>query len=476
MKHTPLIAAFLLLCASIHPMDLVEMLDAAVENDTRLKVLATTLDNTLLGIERARLAPGRNLEISTGDIRAAYSFKPRDDDPNWLVSFKPSAALVLGRERETEISAEFPTAIGIDTQEFTVLPQVAIRQPLDKLWDGEKFTNAQQAQNRYAAEKARIDILKRVKEIEQDLLQQLSKIAALEQLVSEAERELIAARKARQEALTLETYTPGSAQERRLEFAVSQLERQAELQGKKFDLAWKELERLVGEPVGELPVELPEAALEVPIPQSAAKNPDVYLASLAVKVEEAKLEEEREPSKPKFFIGSALGTTLDEDTDETTMTLIGTLDGEFEDFAFTTGIGGILETRSLFVTVGFSWSFPDKKIEGMNVQERENLLDIGRWNLSSVREVFLQTRELLAFEVTDLDYRADNLEEELALAELELEEGMQSRELGLITKQELDDLRWAVEKLKHSVYILRLDNLLTASRVDALVALEMETE
>ncbi|MBN2554253.1 MAG: hypothetical protein JXB06_15855 [Spirochaetales bacterium] len=476
MKLRILIAVGLVLSVSTSAMDLGQMLDRALENDMRLEVLTEVLENTLLGIERAGLAPGRNFEFSTGDIRAAYSFEPRDDDPNWLITLNPSAALLLGREKETEISAELPTAIGVDTGELTVLPQVAIRQPLDKLVGAGKLTDAQQAQNRYAAEKARVDVLKWVKEVEQDLLEQLRTTMGMEQQIAEVERELAAAREARQEALTLETYAAGSARERRLAVAVSRLERQEQLQRKKLDLAQKELERIVGEPVGELPTELPMAGLELPALQSVAQNPDVYLASLAVKVEEARLEEEKEPSKPKFFIGSALGTTLDEDTEETSTTLAGTVDGEFEDFAFTTGVGGILETRSLFVSVGFSWSFRDKKIEGINLKERENLVDIGRLNLAAARELYFRTRELLALELADLEFRADSLEEQRTLAALELEEGMRSRELGLVTEQELDDLRWELEKLDYVTRALQLDKLIAASRIDALAALEPERE
>jgi hypothetical protein len=152
------------------------------------------------------------------------------------------------------------------------------------------------------------------------------------------------------------------------------------------------------------------------------------------------------------------------------------VDGEFEDFTFTTGVGGILETRSLFVTVGFSWSFPDKKIEGMNVQEQENLLDISRLNLAGAREIFLRSGELLQLEAEELLYRGKYLDEQRVIAELEYEEGLQSSTLGLITEQELEALRWQLEKLDYTARILMLDQLLIASRLDALVALENETE
>ena len=475
-KHVSLIAVFLL-CSSAFAVDLQEMLEAALANDTRLKVLNTQLDNTLLAIKRARLAPGRNLELSTGDIQAAYSFDPGVDDPNLLLSFKPSAAMLLGRERETEFSAEFPTAVGVDTKEFLVLPEVAIRQPLDKLFNGKKFTEAQELENRYAAEKARVDILKRVKTVEQELLQQLAELTSLEQQSAELKRKLAAATDAREQAVKLQTYAPGSAQEQELGFAVRQARRQAEFQQKRIELAWKQLERIVGESLQGLPEGYPELNLQIPDPAAIMQNPDVLLASLAVDVEQARLEEEKEPAKPKFYIGSALGRELDEDTEETTTRLAGTVDGEFDDFKFSAGVGGILETQSLFVSLGFSWSFPDKKIEGLNVKERENLVDISRLNLTGARQIFLKTVELLALEAAELSYRKTNLEEQMALAELLLEEGLGSHRAGLITDQELEDLRWEADKLNYSARILQLNRLLLASRIDALTALEaLETE
>jgi hypothetical protein len=152
------------------------------------------------------------------------------------------------------------------------------------------------------------------------------------------------------------------------------------------------------------------------------------------------------------------------------------VDGEFEDFKFSTGIGGILETKSLFVSVGFSWSFPDKKIEGLNIKERENLLDISRWNLTGAQRIFHQTKEMLALEVEELSLRKTSLEEESILADLELEEGLESHQAGLITDEELEDLKWQVNKLNYSKRILQLDRLLAASRIDALTALETETQ
>ena len=156
--------------------------------------------------------------------------------------------------------------------------------------------------------------------------------------------------------------------------------------------------------------------------------------------------------------------------------MAGTVDGEFDDFRFSAGIGGILETQTLFVSVGFSWSFPDKKIEGLNVEERENLLDISRLNLTGARQIFLKTVQLLALEAEELSYRKTNLEEEMALAELQLEEGLGSHRAGLITDQELEDLKWEVDKLSYAARIFQLDWLLLASRIDALTALETETQ
>jgi hypothetical protein len=72
----------------------------------------------------------------------------------------------------------------------------------------------------------------------------------------------------------------------------------------------------------------------------------------------------------------------------------------------------------------------------------------------------------------ELGYRVVNLEEEATLAALELEEAVKRREAGLITDQELADHRWEVDKLNYRARILQLDQLLLASRIDGLSALE----
>ena len=103
-------------------------------------------------------------------------------------------------------------------------------------------------------------------------------------------------------------------------------------------------------------------------------------------------------------------------------------------------------------------------------------MDISRWNLAGAHQVFLKTAELLALEAEELSYRKINLEEEMALAELQLEEGMGRHRAGLITDQELEELRWEMDKLEYKARILQLDRLLVASRIDALTALETEAK
>jgi len=110
----------------------------------------------------------------------------------------------------------------------------------------------------------------------------------------------------------------------------------------------------------------------------------------------------------------------------------------------------------------------------MNLEERENNADISRWNFVSVRQTFVQNRELLELEVADLEYRSMDLDQEKQLAELELDEGLKSRRAGLITEQELDELRWQIDKLNYKTRLLKIDRLLVASRLDALTALESE--
>ena len=457
-------------------MDLQEMLAQAVANDVRTKALSSVLANTLIGIERAGLAPGFQLKLSTGDVRFGYSFNPESDYQNtpWLISIEPSGALILGRKTETQVNAALPLTVYFgDGVKAAPLPRLNIRQPLDKLLPGaKKFTRVQEGQNRYALEKARIDVLNRVNEVQRLLLSQLSSLLALEQAVKELERKLAEAQDALEQARRLKSFAEGSVQQRQMEFTVVRLERELELGRRRHANAWKQLERIVGRPVGSLPDALPEPALSLPESGQADRNPEVYLAELYSQVEVLRLEEKTQPAKPKFFLGGAVNSIYSEVRDRFYYTVGGNVEAEYQDFTASAGLGSVLQTATPFLSVGFSWSLQDRKIKALDRQERENSLEASRWNLSAAREAYYAAREMLALQIEELDLRRKSLEEDRALADLRLSEAARWLEQGFATAKEVDALRWERQKLDYAARVLQLDALLVRSRLEALVALE----
>ena len=316
LRFILILVALALPAAGSLAMDFQEMLAQAEQNDARTQALSAVLANTLLAIERAGLAPGFQMKLSTGEVRLGYSFKPENGDPPWLLSVEPSGSLLLGRRTETEIGVQLPLALGFgDGTELAALPKVKIRQPLDKLRGGEKFTKVQERQNRYAAEKARIDVLNRVSEVERSLLGQLALLVELEQAGKELERKLAEARDTLAQARDLKSFAEGSVQQRRTEFAVSKLERELAIHRQRRANAWSALERSVGKPVDSLPAELPAPVLVLPGDEGAERNPEVYLASLSEQVESLRLEEVRQPAKPRFFLGGAVDSRYSEAKD-----------------------------------------------------------------------------------------------------------------------------------------------------------------
>jgi hypothetical protein len=460
-------------------MDLQQMLAGAVNADTRLKVLTLALENTLLGIERARLAPGFNLELSTGNLKIGYSLNPDAGDPPWVLSAEPTATALLGRRTETEFYLDVPVAVRFGDgyqPELLVLPEIRLRQPLDRLFGGEKLTAAQKRQNRYAAEKARVELLKRAKEVEALLLGQLLMLVGMDRAVFELQRELELARATLQRTSSLKTYAPGSAQQKQLEFAVTRLQRELELQGERRGKAYRELERIVGQEVDGLPQQLPEPVLQLPDQVAAGRNPDVYLASLAVELEAARLEEQRRPAKPKLHLGGAVSSPYDQDADRRRLNVGGTFEGTFDDFTVATGIGVEVSTGTLFASAGLSWSFKDRKIESLNDREQENNLALSRWNLAAAQEAYRAAREQLSLQIQELGYRRASLQEDRALADLRLSEAARWFEQGLLSAEGLAEPRQELEKLGYAARALQLDALLARSRLEALVAQDGESQ
>lgn len=473
LRFILILAALALPAAGSLAMDFQEMLAQAEQNDARTQALSAVLANTLLAIERAGLAPGFQMKLSTGEVRLGYSFKPENDDPPWLLSVEPSGSLLLGRRTETEIGVQLPLALGFgDGTEPAALPKVKIRQPLDKLRGGEKFTKVQERQNRYAAEKARIDVLNRVSEVERSLLGQLALLVELEQAGKELERKLAEARDTLAQARDLKSFAEGSVQQRRTEFAVSKLERELAIHRQRRANAWSALERSVGKPVDSLPAELPAPVLVLPGDEGAERNPEVYLASLSEQVESLRLEEFRQPAKPRFFLGGAVDSRYSEAKDRIYRTVGGTLEGVYDDFTVTAGMGGVVETGSLFLSAGFSWSYKDRKIEDLNRQERENSLAVSRWNLAAARAAYTAAREVLALDIEELELRRRNLEEDRAILDLRLAEASRWLEQGFSTPREVETLRWERELFDYEARTLLLDRLQVRSRLEQLAGAE----
>lgn len=465
--------SLMLPAAAGHAMDLNDMLTRAVEHDARVQSLSGVLANTLIGIEKSKLAPGFQLRLSTGDAKFGYSFNPASGDPPWIVSAEPSGALLLGRKTETEVSVEVPFYVAFGegyALEGAAAPKISVRQPLDRLFGAEKLTDVQRRQNLYAAEKARVDLLTRACQVEQEVLAALSSLARLELAAARLRSNLIGAQDALEQAVTLKSYAPDSAQQRQLELAADRLQKELELNGLQQARARQGLERLVGQTLDALPAALPEAALTLPDADEAERNPAVYLAKLAVELEQARLEEERDPAKPKWYLGGALRNYRNELIDDRETTLGAAVEGVFEDISVSAGVGGIVETGTVFLSAGLSWNLRDRKIEALDLKTRENTVEVSRWNLSAAREAYLEARELLGLEVEEMEARGISLREDRALADLKLAEATRWLEQGLVAPGELDRLRRERETLDLTERVLQLEALQLASRLAALTA------
>jgi hypothetical protein len=482
LKPTLFLLALTIPAAGCYAMDIQGMLAQAVANDVRTKALSGVLANTLIDIERAGLAPGFQLKLSTGDIRFGYSFNPDVYSlgppvsyyPPWQISVAPSASLLLGRKTETEVNVQVPLIVyfgpGMETRGLP-LPAMNIRQPLDKLKrDAKKLTKLQEEQNRYASEKARIDVLNRVNEVQRSLFSQISSLVSLEQARRELEQKLADATDTLEKGRKLKSFAEGSIQQRQAEFAVTKLQRELELSKRRYANAWKQLEGIVGQPVDSLPVELPEPALALPDPGQADRNPDVYLASLLSEVERLRLQEKIQPAKPKFYLGSTIGSAYSDVLKEYYYTIGSNLQAQYEDFTVSAGLGGEVRTATPFISMGFSYSFQDRKLKALDRKARENSLEVSRWNLTAARDAYLAAREGLALEIEELDLRRKSLEEDRTLSDLRLSEATRWLEQGYSTAKEVETLQWERQKLDYAARILKLDVLLVGSRLDALVS------
>ncbi len=446
-----------------------DILKMAEENNCQIKNLKTNIENVQLRIDKKNLdrifsvsASSGNSGSSGSDINFTYTSNQENGNPDMVLSGSPAVSIGLGDPMETEIQIKTPFSINFQEGiPFIFTPQISIMQPLNDLLGLTENTTLEDMEDLYSFKKAEIDLYKKIKSVQIDTLTKIKNIYELEKSLKELAENIKDAEDEINKVKSLRIYSPESSTFLSLGFNLDKLKREKEFSLSKYKLKWKELETITGTEIKELPL-IEQTAFLFPDINQPAKNPDIYLAALIKNIEEQKLNDILSPFTPEFSIGSSYKVEAD-NNQLSGHNLEGTIKGIFENFSLSTSIGGVIDKKETYLSLGFSWSLPDKRAENIDIKEYKNNLLIADVNLTSAETDFVYAVDTLNIQFKELENRTRNLQDSIILSGIELEEAVGLYSKGLISKRELEHAQWNNEKNNYEEIILRID-FLTAQR------------
>ncbi|NOY09776.1 MAG: hypothetical protein GXP33_13145 [Spirochaetes bacterium] len=477
-KKIIVLLVFSIILFSVYPEDLNWFFDTALNNDRQLKILKIELENIRLSIKKSNLDSVFSVTLSAQDTGVSYSWATERQGSGLLLSSTPSVVVRLASPWETQITASSGISVnagskdGASGAEF--YPGLAVKQPLNKLIGLEDSTELADLTNRISVKQAEIKIAERKTELKQKILEKLKSIYSAEKNLKNTDIQIMDAQKAFDDVVKLKSYDKGSSRYKQLKYNVMRLKRQKESAAETIGYEREGLKNLVGSSFTSLPGEIPEVDLNLPSMKSVSLNPDVYLSGLRLLSDSAELKERITPDVPGLSAGASIKRTGGSKsglpgTGTAETDIAGTFEGIFDNISVSAAIGSNLNSKTLYLTAGITWSLPDNRAKEIEETVINNNIKSDRLELNIVKENYSSAIEKLKAEIKDLENRTISLKEDMEIAELQLKEAETQYGDGMISSEDLKNTRWQADSLSYDKKLLLLDRMIASEEINGLI-------
>ena len=472
---------FFVIIFSVYSEDLDWFFNTALNNDSQLKILKIELENIRLSIKKSNLDSVFSVTLSAQDTGASYSWEAERQDSGLLLSSTPSVAIRLASPWETQITASSGISVHAGSKDSASIvefyPGLALKQPLNKLIGLEDSTELKDLTDRISVKQAEIKIAERKAELKQKILEKLKSIYSADKNLKNVDIQIMDAQKAFDDVIKLKNYDKGSSRYKQLKYNVMRLKRQKESAAETIGYEREGLKKLIGFSFNSLPGEIPEVVLNLPSADSANLNPDVYLSGLHLLSDRAKLKERITPDVPGLSAGASIKRTSSSKaglsgTGTAETDIAGTFEGIFDNFSVSAAIGSSLDSKTLYLTTGITWSLPDNRAKRIEETVITNNIRSDRLELNILKENYSSAIKKLKMEIKDLENRMISLKEDMEIAELQLKEAETQYEGGMISLEDLKNAGWQADRLSYDKKLLLLDRMITSEEIKGLVLTE----
>lgn len=435
-------------------MSLDEVVDMALEQDVSYRILEIQLEQAKL--EESSLRPGLSWDIRGGGSGGSIlSFDISEEGSHTVLS--PSLSLVLPYPLGTEIGMAFETSF--PTEEREGLLSLEILHPLL----GYPSTSRVQAlQMRYKRENAYQEFLQRRYELRRELLEILRSIHEVrrDRLDLEAQKDEVLRTISLYEDLG---YPEDSLELERARVELRSTERALKLLEMKEERYMEEYRSLTG--VRELP-DLPAPAdITIAIPEGYGGFSSVVMAERERELEEIGYRDEVSPL-PELKMGGFSYVPLSEFMEGARLSFGGLFSFSWGDGALSARVGFTPEGRAFTLQTAISWSISP----GDSSRERARKeLDLSLADLRKERAVKDAVSQIEDWRLQLEEYRMnlEDIRDEKPLVEREYRLALARYEEGIISQEELEEKKRAMDRLAIEEELLSVKLLLLDSSIHA---------
>ena len=432
-------------------LDFQEMLDLAEQNDRQLEMLLLSLDNLKLSIERSDLKSPFSLAAGT---EGTYLGVDTATDPAELsLGSESFVSLTLPEPAETELTVFFtnPLYLDFDTPDNnTIEPTISVHQPINSLVGLKASEETEKLANERSLRGAEIAIQRRKIGLRSGIAGRVRALVQSERSVRGTERSIQALKDELEKAKILGSPGSGSTEFKRMEIELRKAERQLHFFIQQNNRMKTNLSALLGMEVEGVPAGIPQVDLSIYTGLDAAEVPDVELSKLDISVAESAYRDIEAPFIPEFSAGVAYTIGAN--------TLSGSFGVDFEYLSLGVSVSNTFgDESSLNASFDISWSLPDKRREAIDKKISQNDLRASEIDLVAAETDSRDEIETFQLSLLEIEQRVLDLEDDILIAELELEDVREQFLLGVKTKQEVDDARWNIDSLEYERQLISLD-------------------
>jgi len=458
MKKILWVTAFIFITCFLFATEIEEILISALDNDQQIKILKKKLEIVIVDYLYAQENDPISLILKTGAKGIGVEWNWVQTNNNFAFFMEPQLSIYAGEELGTRIDVNlFQRTVFSQNTNTNIRIDVAIVQPLNRLFNLYFENDINEMKAFYEVEKARIELLKRSVDVQIDIFLKVSDIYQVYQELNDIEANLIQSESDYNQLIQLGKYEKNSPDYKLIEYQYKKAKLNKDKQKIKLQRQFQDLSRFTGINITALPDILDTPELLLPELDKINQFSDYYLANLNEEIQREKWHQivNQYPELNLLFKYTNYENEWSQARNDD---IAGGVSVAYNNFLISLLTGVKIQENTLYFSLGFSYTFPDFKKEEYERQRAEKDLELAELEKNAAIQELVETFFQLETDYIDTSNNLQITGQEIEIKSIEIEKTQTEIKAGIAIEQDLQKYmfeKYSFESQKNK-YIINL--------------------